>query len=59
MELTKGQEVEFTYNGSQDEFSGTRQKGVVVELVPRIKWQGGSVPLDETGYATDVVVKEN
>jgi hypothetical protein len=31
------------------------QEGIV-RMVPQIDWQGGSVPADESGYATEIVV---
>lgn len=63
--LQVGDEVEFTYHGSQ-EINGQRVKGVVSEMVPRVSWShpvengacGGSVLIDGAGYATDVVVTQ-
>ena len=55
MNLQEGERVTFIYNGSQEEFAGLRQEGIV-RMVPQIDWQGGSVPADESGYATEIVV---
>jgi hypothetical protein len=52
--LKLGDKVEFTYHGSQEEYSGRRVQGEVVDFIPRIQFAGGSVPLDESGYVTDV-----
>jgi hypothetical protein len=52
-----GQKVEFKYNGSQDQ-SGQRVIGQIVGFVPEIKWEGGIVPFDQSGYATDLKVIE-
>lgn len=51
--LSLGDHVEFNYHGSQPE-SGQRVTGEIVGFTPVIEWSGGRVPLDESGYATDV-----
>ena len=59
MNYQEGQKVEFTYNGSQEEFLGKRVIGTV-RLVPEFDWEGGSVPgTEDRGYAIDTVVLED
>jgi len=52
-----GQKVEFQYNGSQEQ-SGQRVEGEIIGFVPEIRWSGGVVPFDYSGYATDLKVTE-
>jgi hypothetical protein len=46
-----GQEIEFTYKGSIEEFFNTRQRGTI-DFEPVIRWQGGTCPVRD--YAEDV-----
>jgi hypothetical protein len=54
-ELKAGDEIEFTYKGSQENFFNTRQKGRIV-MTPHVSWQGGTCPLED--YAENAVKLE-
>ena len=50
-----GDEVEFVYNGSQDEFAGQKFIGLIVPA-PQVNFAHGAVPL-EGGWALEVEIQ--